>query len=63
MVKSPPANAEDMRHGLDSLCLEDSLEEGMAIHSSSSCQETPMDRGVWQATVRGVAELNMTEAT
>ena len=26
-----------------------------------SCLENPMDRGAWQATVLGVAELHMTE--
>ena len=25
-----------------------------------SCLENPMDKGVWQATVHGVAELDMT---
>ena len=28
-----------------------------------SCLENPMDRGVWQATDHGVAELDTTEAT
>ena len=27
-----------------------------------SCLENPMDRGAWWATVRGIAESNMTEA-
>ena len=35
----------------------------MATHSSSSCLENPMDRGVWWATVHRVAESDMTEAT
>ena len=45
-----------------SLGQEDLLEKGMATHSSS-CLEKPMDRGAWQATVHGVAESDMTEAT
>ena len=28
-----------------------------------SCLENPMDRGAWKATIHGVAELDMTEAT
>ena len=28
-----------------------------------SCLENPTDRGVWSATVHGVAELDMTEVT
>ena len=28
-----------------------------------SCLKNPMDRGAWRATVYGVAELDMTEAT
>ena len=28
-----------------------------------SCLENPMDRGAWWATVHGVTELDMTEAT
>ena len=33
MVKNPPANAGDLRHGFDPW-VEDPLEEGMATHSS-----------------------------
>ena len=40
---------------------EDPLEEGMATHSSILAWRIPMDRGDWQATVKGVAELDMTE--
>ena len=28
-----------------------------------SCLENPMDRGVWQATVHGVSESDVTEVT
>ena len=34
MVKNPPANAEDIRDAVRSLCWEDPLEEEMAMHSS-----------------------------
>ena len=34
MVKNPPANAGNVRHAVQSLGLEDPLEEGMATHSS-----------------------------
>ena len=35
---------------------EDSLEEGMATHSSILAWRIPMDRGAWQTTVQGVAK-------
>ena len=31
------------------------LEEGMATHSNILARRIPMDRGLWQATVHGVA--------
>ena len=39
-----------------SLDWEDSLEEGMATHSSYSYLENSMDRGAWGATVHGFAK-------
>ena len=39
-----------------SLGREDSLEKGMATHSSVLTWRVPMDREVWQATVHGVAK-------
>ena len=50
-VKNPPAMQETQ---VQSLGQEDPLEKGMITHST--CLENPMDRGVWQATVRGVAK-------
>ena len=54
LVKNPLAMQETW---VPSLGWEDSLEKGMATHSSI-CQEKPMDRGAWQAIVHG---LDMTE--
>ena len=34
VVKNPPANAEDMRHGFDPWVRKIPLEEGMTTHSS-----------------------------
>ena len=39
----------------------DSPEEGMATHSSILAWRISMNRGAWQATVHGVAELEKTE--
>ena len=38
------------------LSQEDPLEKEMATHSSILAQENPMEIGVWQATVHGVAK-------
>ena len=53
MVKNPPALRETW---VQSLGWEDPLEEGMATHFSTLAWRIPMDRGVWQATVHGVAK-------
>ena len=46
---------------VQSLGLEDPLEEGMATHSSILAWRTPW-RGAWRATVHGVAkDLDITE--
>ena len=43
------------RHSLDPWVGKIPLEEGMATHSMEySFLESPMDRGAWQAAVRGV---------
>ena len=56
MVKNLPANAGDIRDMGLIPGLEDSLEEGMATHSSVLAWKIPMDRGAWWATVHGVAK-------
>ena len=53
VVKNPRANAEMW---VQSLGLEDPLEEGMATHSSILAWRSPMDRGAWQAIVHGVTK-------
>ena len=53
MVKNPPVMWET---GVRSLGWEDSLEEGLATHSSILTWRIPMDRGTWQGTVHGVAK-------
>ena len=46
---------------VQSLVWEDPLEDGMATHSSILAWKIPRERGVWRATVHGVAESDMTE--
>ena len=41
---------------VQSLGWEDSLEEGVATHSSVLAWRIPMDRGAWQATVHEVTK-------
>ena len=60
MVKNPPANAGDTGSIPGS---GRSPEEEVATHSSILAWKNPMDRGVWWATVHGVAELDATELT
>ena len=52
MVKNLPG----MQTWVRSLGWEDSLEEGMATHSSILAWRIPMDRGAWRATVHEVAK-------
>ena len=42
--------------GVRSLSWEDTLEEGMAAHSSILALRIPMDRGAWWAAVRGITK-------
>ena len=53
MVKNPPAM---WKTWVQSLGWEDSLEEGMATHSSILVWRIPMDRGAWWVTVHGVTK-------
>ena len=53
IVKHPPALLETW---VRSLGWEDPLEEGMATHSSIIAWRIPMNRGIWWATVHGVAK-------
>jgi len=54
VVKNPPTNAETEELWVQSLGLEDPLEEEMATHSSILAWRIPMDRGAWQAIVHRV---------
>ena len=45
VVKNPSASAGDIRDKDSVLGEEDPLEEGMAIHSSYSCLQNPIDGG------------------
>ena len=53
LVKHPPAMHETLVRFLGR---EDPLEKSMAIHSSILAWRILMHRGVWQATVHGVAK-------
>ena len=61
MVKNPPANSEDVRDESSIPGSGRSPGEGNGNPLQYSCLGNPMDRGVWQATVHGVAkELDKT---
>ena len=53
MVKNLPVMRETW---IRSLGQEEPLEKEMATHSSILAWKIPMDRGVWWATVQGVAK-------
>ena len=61
MVKNPPANAGGIRDTGLMPGSGRSPGEGHGNPLQYSCLEKPMDRGAWQATVCGVAGLDMTE--
>ena len=46
---------------VQSLGWEDSLQEGMATHSSILAWRIPMDRVAWRASLWGCKESDMTE--
>ena len=55
MVKNLPANAGDQEMQFQFLGQEDPLEEEMAT-LQCCCQDNPMDREAWRATVHGVSK-------
>ena len=59
MVKRLPAGAGDT----DSISRLERSGEGHGYPLQYSCLENRTDRAAWQATVHGVAELDITEAT
>ena len=56
MVKNLPASQETQ---VRSPGQEDSLEKGLATHSSTLAWRIPMDRGAWWATVHRVAKSQL----
>ena len=62
MVKNPPANRGDVRD-VGSVPGSGRSPGGRAWILQYSCLENSMDRGLWRATVHGVAESSRTEAT
>ena len=44
---------------VQSLGREDTMEEGMAVHSSILAWRVPMDRGAWWTMVHGVAKSQL----
>ena len=61
VVKKLPVNAGDLRDMNLIPGSGRSPGEGHGNPLQYSCLENPMDRGVWQATAHGAAELDMTE--
>ena len=58
MVKNLPAMWETWEQSLD---WEDSLEEGLATHSSILAWRSPMERGTCWSAVSGVTKSDTTE--
>ena len=61
--KEPSANAGDVKDAGSFPGSGRFPGEGHGNPLQYSCLENPVDRGAWWATVHGVAELDMTEAT
>ena len=61
VVKNLPDNTGDVRDTGSTPGSERSPGGRHGKPLQHSCLENPMDRGAWQATVGGVAELDMTE--
>ena len=61
MVNNLPANAEDARDGGSIPGSGRSPGKGNGNPLQYSCLENPKDRGVWSATVHGVAESDTTD--
>ena len=61
MIKNLPVNVGDARDAGSIPGSERSLGVGNGNPVQYSCLENAMDRGVWWATVRGVADLDTTE--
>ena len=56
MVKNPPTDSGDTGDAGSILGQEDPLEKGMAT-CSSILRGNSMDRGAWQAIVRGISKV------
>ena len=63
MVKNMPANEGDIREASSIPGSGRLPGGGHGNPLQYSCLENPMDRGDWQATFHGVAELDITEGT
>ena len=63
MVKSPPANAGDIRDRGSIPGSGRSREGGHGNPLQYSCLENPMGGGAWRATVHSVTESDTTEVT